>query len=330
MPQETNSLVQMRGIPILPNTILPFTQGKIWHVKPYSGNDGNTGDSPDQALKTLSKAHTLATANQNDIVLLYSEHNTAANTTDYQSSTLTWSKNLVHLIGVGSMSMLSQRQRIAFASTYDTASNLMTISANGCVFANIQLFAGVAGTNPTGCLNVTGSRNYFLNCHIAGIGNDNNDIADAYSLQISGGAENTFKDCTIGVDTIARGTAANSEIRLVSGATRNVFIDCNITTYAEAAGHQFVLVPINGVDRYTIFKNCIFINMPTGDAAGTTMTEAFDVTGGGSPDGIIILHNCVVFGATDWEAATVSGKVMITTDGGTAATAGLSADVAAA
>lgn len=322
-------LTKVRGIPVLPNIDLPFTQGDIWHVKPGTGSNSNTGKSPDQALATLAQAHSLATANQNDIVLLYAESNTAADTTDYQSSTLTWSKDLVHLIGVGAPTMISQRSRIAFLSTYDTASNLMTISADGCIFKNISIFAGVAGTNPTGCLNVTGQRNYFDNCHVAGIGHANNDIADAYSLQISGGSENTFRNCTIGLDTIARGTNANSEIRFVSGATRNVFIDCNITTYAEAAGHQFVLVPINGLDRYTIFKNCLFINMTTGDAAGTTMTEAFDVTGGGSPDGLILLHGCTLFGATDWEAATVSGKVMIRTDGGTAATAGLSADVAA-
>jgi len=116
---------------------------------------------------------------------------------------------------------------------------------------------------------------------------------------------------------------------LQSGATRNLFDNCIVATYAEAAGHQFVLVPVNGLDRWTIFKNTIFMNMPTGDAAGTTMTEAFDVTGGGSPDGIIYLDFCSLIGATDWEAAAVSGKVLIRTDGGTAATAGLTADVAA-
>lgn len=325
------ALTKIKGIPMMPDLGLglPFIQGTIFHVKPYSGSDSNDGLHPDKALKTLARAQTLATADQNDVVLLYSESNTASLTTDYQSSTLSWAKDGVHLIGVGAPTRVAQRARVAFDSTYDTASNLFTLSADNCVIKNIHFFAGVAGTNPTGCMKITGSRNYIENCHIAGIGNDNNDIADAYSLSISAGAENTLRGCVIGLDTVSRGTAANSEIRLESGATRNIFEDCYVITYAGANTHQFLLVPTNGLDRFTVFKNCLFINMPTGDASGTTMTEAFDVTGGGSPDGIIILDGCTVYGATDWEAATVSGKVMIRTDGGAAATAGLSADVAA-
>jgi len=316
------------GIPLWGS--LPMSQGKYLHVKPYSGSDGNTGLAPNKAVKTLAKALELATANQNDVVLMYAEHNTAASTTDYQSSTLDWNKNLVHIIGVGAPTGLSNRARVAFISTYATASNLFTLSANGCIIHNVSFFAGVADTNPTGCFKITGQRNFISRCHIAGIGHANNDIANAYSLAIVGGAENVIENCVIGLDTIARGTQANSEIWLTTGATRNIFRDCYITTYAEANTHQFVLVPVNGLDRYTIFKNCMFINMGTGDASGTTMTEAFDVTGGGSPDGVILLENCTVYGATDWEAATVSSKVIIRTDGGTAATAGLSGDVAAA
>lgn len=69
-------LIKTRGIPIMPPIPeLPFTQGNIWHVKPYSGNDGNYGDHPSSAFKTLAQAHTKATADQNDIVLMYAESN---------------------------------------------------------------------------------------------------------------------------------------------------------------------------------------------------------------------------------------------------------------
>lgn len=308
-----------------------FTTGQVWFIKPSTGDDGASGKKPSEALKTWARAHTLASADKNDIIYVIAEDNSASGTTDYQSSTLTLSKDGVHYVGVNSGGFVGQRSRIAQLSTATGVAPLVTWSGSNGSMRGIHIFHGVNdATSKTAALSVTGERNYFFKNHIAGIGHATMDVTDNCSLQVSGGAENHFDQCYLGLDTIARGTAANSEIRLESSATRNLFTDCVVATYAEAAGHQFVLVPTNGLDRWTIFKNTMFVNMPTGDASGTTMTEAFDVTGGGSPDGIILLENCSLYGATDWEAAAVSGKVMIRTDGGTAATAGLTADVAAA
>ncbi len=104
-------------MPVLPPE-LAFTQGQIWHVKPKNGNDTNSGRTANHAFKTLAAALAAATANQNDIVLLYGESNTSADTTDYQSATLDWNKDLVHLVGVGGGAHLAQRARIALASDY--------------------------------------------------------------------------------------------------------------------------------------------------------------------------------------------------------------------
>jgi hypothetical protein len=153
---------------------------------------------------------------------------------------------------------------------------------------------------------VSGERNHFHNCHFAGIGHDNNDIANAYSLQVSGG-ENLFTDCVIGLDTISRGTADNSEIVFSGGCARNIFRNCLIITYAGANTHQFIKRAASGSDRFQLFENCTFIN----SVPGTTMTEAFDITAGGSPAGGLYFKNCSVFGCTDIEAATVSGIVYV-------------------
>ena len=118
------NIIKNLGIPIMPQIPgLPFIQGNVFHVKPSSGNNGNTGDHPDAAFKTLSYALGKATADQNDVILLYAESNTAGSTTDYQSTTLDWNKDMVHLIGVNAGQKLSQRSRVALISTYDTASN---------------------------------------------------------------------------------------------------------------------------------------------------------------------------------------------------------------
>lgn len=284
------------GTPVLPLNGFA-TQGNVYYVKPSTGSDGNTGKSPAKAFKTLAKALSSATANQNDIVFLIGESNTAANTTDYQSATLTWNKDLVHLIGVCSPTTISNRARVALLSTYDTASNLFTLSANGCIISNISFFAGVAGTNPTGCFKLTGQRNYIQGCHIAGIGHANNDIAGAYSLNISAGAENLIENCTIGVDTITRGAAANAEIKVDTAATRNEFRNCKILGLTNhATNWKFLDASASGcIDRYLSFSDCIFLNA-TG-STGTALTQAFDVHA--SMGGNIILDRTSVVGATD-------------------------------
>lgn len=291
-------LINVKGTMLFPNIpYLPFTAGDIWHVKPSSGNDGNTGKRPDQAVKTLAKALALATANQNDVVLLYAESNSAASTTDYQSSTLDWNKDMVHLVGVGSPSPMSQRSRVAFTTAYDTASNLFTLSADACLIANISLFEGVAGTSPTGCVQQTGDRNYWWNCHIAGIGHDNNDIAGAYSLYLNGVQETTFENCRIGLNTTSAGSYANSEI-LLANTVKNVFWkNCTIYRRIEhATNHPLVKVAAaTSLDEMILFEDCNFISTSTNYAYSNSgvFKLAADFT-----QGLIFLKRCFGYNGT--------------------------------
>lgn len=290
-----------------------FSNGKPLFVKPGTsagGSDGYPGDSMDAPLATLTKAQALATANSNDVVYMIASSNTAANTTDYQSVALDWAKDGVHLIGINAGNAIAQRSRIAQLSTATNVDDLFTVSANNCLIQNIEVFHGVNNAASTGAVLVSGSRNHFVNCNFAGIGHDTMDTADNYSLKVTG-SENLFENCVIGLDTIARGTAANYELTLSGGATRNIFRNCIFLTYAEANTHLFMKIAANGIDRWNLFDNCSFINMPTGTASGTTMTEAFDITGGGSPDGLILLRRCTLVGVTDWEANTESAKTWI-------------------
>ena len=269
------------------------TQGQAFFVKPNTGGDSQDGKTPQTAVKTLAKALALATANKNDVVYMFSEGNSADGATDRQSATLDWNKDGVHLIGVNAGGPIAQRSRIGFTSDYDTASNLFTLSANNCLIANIHFFAGVAGTNPTGCVKVTGQRNVFRNCHIAGIGNNANDIAGAYSLLIDAGAENLFDGCTIGLDTIARGTDANSGLLVDGAATRNVFDRCLFTAFLEhASNHVHVrLADATAIDRFLIFRDCIFNYESTNyTAAGTGVMDVPALT-----QGRIVVHNCTAY-----------------------------------
>lgn len=278
-----------------------LSQGKSIFVNPYYG-DGN-GKRPDKALTTLASALAKAEANKNDVIHLLSASNTAAYTTDYQSATLDWSYDLTHLIGVGAGNIFSPRSRVSLISTYVTASNLFTLSANGCKIANINFFAGVADTHPTGCMNVTGNRNHLFRCHIAGIGNDLNDIAGAYSLRLAG-AENLFEECVIGLDTIDRGSAANSEIYIAAGGLRNVFKNCIIISRLQHSTNSPQVRIAGGAmgnpGPIAVFDNCLFINTSTN--YGYPQTYVIVHTAAPTA-GVTILKNCSGIGATNWGVA---------------------------
>lgn len=277
----------------VPPSCLSASQGKAIYVKPYSGAAGNSGKTPQSAAKTLSGAHTLATADQNDIVYLLAESNTAASTTDYQSTTLTWSKDLVHLIGQGAPSKFGLRSRVAWLSTASSASDipLVTWSADACLCENIQFFSGINDANLSFNVSVTGSRNVFRNCAFQGIGHATNDATDAYSLKVSG-SENLFENCVIGLDTIVR-AGSNVELWITGG--RNYFKDCFIVAYSETAGRCLVKVDNTAGDiRYQFFENCKFCNYTVNLATGPT--NVFDMPASGSTAYVWLDSNCNAFG----------------------------------
>jgi hypothetical protein len=268
-------------------------------VDPANGSDGNTGKAWDDAYKTLGKAHTKATAGKNDVVWLIG--NGAASGSARLSATLTWSKNATHLIGIAGPTRVGGRARIAPTASTTLFTPMVTWSADGCYVDNIHMFHGFDDESTAiGCLNVTGQRNYFSNCHIAGIGHaEAGDQAASYSLKLTGDGENTFDSCTIGLDTINRSTTC-AEIEMVSAAVRNTFRGCLIINIADSAGALFVKIDGSGdIDRWVLFDDCLFISGT--NSTGTTMTAAMDVHA--SAGGHVICKDSWIVGATDWEAA---------------------------
>lgn len=305
-----------------------ITQGNVYWVRPTNGSDVNNGKSPATAVATVQAALALASPNQNDVVLLCAEGNSATATTSRYNGLLDWNKDLVHLIGVNSGPQFSSRSRIAFPSTYTGATDLFKVSANGCLIAGIEFFMGVASANPTGCMTVTGQRNHFLKCQISGMGNSANDIASAYSLQLNGAQENLFEDCVIGQNTVTLGAATNSVVLFTNGVTRNTFRNCTFELYTSSAtACLFLRSGATAMDREQTFQDCLFVNaVPSG---ATALTHAFAVVAGTSPAGCIVLSGAKtgLVGASGWNS-TASGNVFaVGGDQPTAATWGLDAAV---
>lgn len=307
-----DGVFQYGGVPVPFGA--PFGRdSKAYFVAPYrtgsenGASDGNDGLSPYRALKTLSAALGKARDSKNDVIYMIASGNAAASTTDDQTASLAWNKDMVHLIGINAGAMFSNRSRIGTQTTGLTP--LVNVTANGCLFQDIQAFHGVSG-DQTGlvCWQDSGNRNVYRNVHFAGGGiSTTADDAGMRSLKLAGGGERLFQKCVIGLDTIDRSTTANAELEL-AGSVRDVFEDCILTTYGSGA-HAMVLVTATGLDRYALFRRCAFIN-PI-QSGTTALTECFSVTAGTSPNGAVILHDPIAYGCGPWEADVETGRVIV-------------------
>lgn len=277
-----------------------FHTGKAIFVRPYSGSDTAQGKKPTSAVKTLARALEIADADSGDCVYMIAESNTASLTSDYQSATLDWNKDGVHLIGVGSTPLIGQRARIGQLSTATVATPLVTLSADNCIVSNIEIFHGAGGANPTAAsyaMSVTGQRNHVNNCQISGIGHSDLDDAGSRSLLISAGSENLFSHCYIGLDTVIRATAT-AEIEITGAATRNVFEDCMINTYTSSASFVFVDIAA-AMDRFTAFRRCLF-NAAENITSATVLTAGMSVA---AVNGKVLIDDCMFSGCTDITAS---------------------------
>ena len=289
----------------------PATQGRIIFCRPGTGTDGRDGSTPEKALKTLTQALALATANQNDIVCLMAESNTASATTDYQLDNLNWNKDGVHLIGINSGARHSPRSRVACISSWTASHELFTLSANGCLIQGIEFFAGVASTNLLGCMTISGDRNVIRNCHIAGMGNSANDIAGAYSLNLSAAEENLVDNCVIGQNTVQLGANSNSVLLFTNSApanTRNHFRKCLFELFTSHATNCLFARGggVGNLDREQIFEDCYFLNSIA--SSSTLLTHAMNIATGGGV--VLLIGACGLYGASGWNAN--SGVVVAT------------------
>lgn len=292
---------------------IPLT-GKWWFCDYANGSDGNAssgsdGAPPDAPLKTIERAHELAVAGRNDVVVIMGDGSTTAS--QRLEETLVWSKNATHLVGMTAPSLFAQRARITTLTTQATnISPLMSVTASGCIFANFSFFLGV-GESATAeqLINITGSRNYFGNIQFGGMGSVNG-AANSGSYDIglgAGGSENLFDGCAIGLETRAR-TQANANVKiLAANAQRNAFRNCVFQMYPTANTPLFVNANVsNGLNGSTmLFENCKFQALM---GAGGSTQPAVTCTVAADVNGTLYFSNCETI-AAKWAAATANVKV---------------------
>ena len=343
MSTYADGLFQYGGMPVTGG--IPPLMGlnsKVFFVDPVNGADGNSGTSLGDAFATLYRAHYMMTAGRNDVCFLVGDGATTGTArlslanalaaqgpseTAATTGVLTWSKAACHLIGIGAPTQVNQRARISSASgdTYagfGSTANFMRITAAGCYFANFALTQGIAiGLDGNITLGITGDQNCFNNVHV-GFPSGTSSIAGASTraLVMTGAGENTFLNCTFGMDTVTR-SAANSTLEFATGSPRNVFRNCIFSCHSSDAGAFHVLVTGTGLDRYVLFDNCTFFDNEY--AGATALTAAVSATTNSAGGGIVMQH-CSLVSASTAEWGDTNAKLALRVDGvGGAATAGV-------
>lgn len=296
--------------------------GNVYYCDYLNGADSNDGQTAATAYKTLSKAYSKTVSGHNDIVVLVGNGGTTA--TQRLSTGFTWANSATHLIGISSPVLYSQRARIAPTAAVTAFTPFFTLSGSGCIFQNVQFFHGF-DTGTTAQINfvLTGSRNYFKNCHFAGMGDTTSaGSATSRSLKIgsSGSGENLFEDCVIGLDTVTR-SAANASLEFTAATTRNVFRGCLFPFQVSAGTPLGIITSASGsMDRHQVFDRCLFIN----NTKSTSSTMTALTTLAASSGGLILIEYSTCVGITDWGSdATTFGQMFIDGAAPTGNTSGL-------
>lgn len=282
-PRNINEYLAIQGIPRG-----PYSQ--VFLVDPVNGSDSNPGTSVKAPLASVEAAYAKCVTDQHDTIVMI-----AGATGNTLAASITWSKNYTHLIGWSHEMSMGQRCRILGSAASDLTP-LVTFSGAGCIVKNIQFYNGKDADSDSGCVIVSGARNYFKNCFIVGMQHATPAArAGSYSLKVTG-SEDYFEDCTIGYDSITRGAGEPPELWLATGCSKAVFKHCRILTRSETATASVVKIDAEPLG-YVEFEDCIFVNTSTNWA--TSLTDCFTITSA-QTHYIALRGNNQLVGITGW------------------------------
>ncbi|NBU02665.1 MAG: hypothetical protein EBT41_12250, partial [Betaproteobacteria bacterium] len=194
------------------------------------------------------------------------------------------------------------------ASTFG-ANTFINVTGAGCFFANIDIFVGFSTGSATmvGVLEA-GGRNAYQNVNIQGLG----DAASAggtaaRTLKVTS-QENTFTDCVLGLDTVARGVA-NATVEFASGTARNSFIGCTFPFQTSAATPLGIIASgASSIDRFQLFQQCTFINNIASTSTQMTALSTLSASAGG----LLLFKDCTMVGITEFGSdATTLGQIYV-------------------
>lgn len=306
--------ISSNGVPLLGGG-LPATSGKYFFVDATNGNDGNSGLSWSEAVKTIAQAYSLVTTNKDDVIVLstYANHELTA--------MLDVSKSRVHFVGDVHGRLFGQRAKVNYADGIATADPFAVKNTGvGNTFTGIKFLNNNTDAQVVGTVGEGGEYAVYRNCEFY---NATNLDSDTVAELVLGGDSAQFFDCTFG--SLADAVSGN-KVRpavLVDGSvvgsvgtSRDCLFDgCRFWKKAGGTGTAHVKVAADAdVERLIEFHDCQFVanmlgatpavaialgaSLTAGHIALTGDTCGFDVTKLATGTGVISCLNVKAATAT--------------------------------
>jgi len=277
------------GMPVMGGGGIPATFGDIYFVDYRNGSDSNLGTDPEHAFKTLSKAYTACTSNQNDVILIDGDSTVA------ETAMITWSKNRIHVFGLN-----GPPPGLGY----------------GCG-AKVSLGVTTAAAD-TATIRVTGVRNTFTGIKFI----NNNTLATALHCVEEAGEYTRYNHCEFYKSTLL---TTNLTAEVLMNGDSSQFYGCTFGDLVNERGASGKERPNVKLDRETVagkvcrdgaFVDCTFLHKAAhADACFFYGHNATDVE-----RRLLIIRpvfwNCVlatadVADAVDFGAAQTAGDVLI-------------------
>lgn len=292
--------------------IPPFTGNQFW-VDETNGSDGN-GGGPQNPLATLTQALSLCKAGNDDVVFLVG--------TVHLTSTLVWSKNRVHLIGLTGASNVGSAL-ISVSSVTATAgafTPLVNVTGAGCIFENISTLSGINQAATQVNWAEAGGKNFYQGCSFNQVGHATAAAQAGNRALTIASLSNTFVDCVIGGDQVVRATGTNFTVDLLAGAGSTTFQACTFSMFASAAADAHINAATTTISGFILLDDCQLIQ-DIENATATSLNAAIiaNASAGGA---ILLTPTTISLGAT---AIATTGPVYfvgVNPGGANSATAG--------
>lgn len=273
--------------------------GNVYYVDYRNGADGNSGTTWATAFKTLSKAVSAATSNNNDVILIDGD------STVVETAMVTISKNRLHVIGVnGGLGHYGAGAKIS-CTLSSGATNIATIKNTGVrnTFTGIKVINNNTVAEGLYAWAEGGEYTRFSNCEFY----KSTDLDDAGASEfLNNGDSCNFYNCTFGSTANETG---NIRANMLVTATlsgkkcRDTYIEnCIFWGKADDTDKVFIYgANATDVERMFLVKDCTFYN--TKLASGVPAHAVG--FGAAQTEGSVILKNCTSVNCTIMAQAAV-------------------------
>ena len=300
--------VVSNGIPIMGGGGIPAMFGNVYFVDYRNGLEGNSGKK-EEPLKTLGAAYAKCTSNNNDIICIDGD------STVQEDEAIAWSKNRIHVIGLGGGFLTGQRAKVQLSTTGNAADTSCTLNVTGVgnSFHNLKVMNSGTHASSIACLIDAGEANWYNNCSFMKFTDlDQTTVSDVEMRSDS----TTYTNCELGFDTLVQSVARPTLRIKASGATRCKHLymkDCTFVCSSSSADKAHILIENNSSLAFNnLIINPIFACALVSSTSAAALDDAINSAAGLVEGNILVVNpasNCTAVCATVTDQIQVVGPL---------------------